>query len=146
MTLLDSGAIIGALLGEPCTEQVATILRSPDDGIASIAAVTVAEVIDRLVRRGLRVDACDNALELLFAGGLVVHPSDAETGRLAGLLRARHWDPVRRPVSLADCVILASAMLHEESLATGDRALVGAARAEGHPVIPVRDSSGRMPA
>jgi hypothetical protein len=37
-------------------------------------------------------------------------------------------------------------MLHREPIATADAALIGAARAEGHPVVILPDSSGRRPA
>ncbi len=147
MTVLDSSAVIGALLGQPCAVAVGAILRDPDDGIAAVSAITIGEAMDVLVRtHSLRVDACDRALELLFAGGLEVYPPDADTARLAGLLRARHWNGRDRAVSLADCVILATAMLHREPVATTDRALLAVARAEGHPVIALPDSTGRKPA
>ena len=41
---------------------------------------------------------------------------------------------------------LATAMISREPLATADAALIGAARAKGHPVIILPDSLGRLPA
>jgi predicted nucleic acid-binding protein len=76
----------------------------------------------------------------------MVVPVDEEIGRLAGILRSRHWSRDRRPVSLADCVVLATGIVHQEPIATADAALIAAARAEGHPVIPLPDSQGRRPA
>jgi predicted nucleic acid-binding protein len=147
VTVLDSGAIIGMLRGEPCMNAVATLLSQPGDGIATVSAIGLGELMDILVRvERTRVTAVDEAVELLLSGGLNVAPVDAETGRLAGLLRARHWDRSRRPVSLVDTAILATAVLRGEPLATMDRALVAMARAEGHPVIPLPDSTGRLPA
>jgi predicted nucleic acid-binding protein len=101
--------------------------------------------MDVLVRvRHHRVEHCDAQVQLLYSGGLEVVPVDEEIGRLAGLLRARHWNRDSRPVSLGDCMALATAMINREPLATADSALLGAARAEGHPVIVLPDSQGRL--
>jgi predicted nucleic acid-binding protein len=146
MTVLDTQAVIAGLRGEPAMARVDALIRG-GDGIPMISALTVGEIMDVLVRVGsVRVDAWDEALRLLVAGGLVVVPVDEEIGRLAGLLRARHWDRDRRPVSLADCVVLATGMVHREPVATSDAALVAVARAEGHPVIALPDSQGHLPA
>jgi PIN domain nuclease of toxin-antitoxin system len=103
--------------------------------------------LDVLVRaRRQRVEACDDRLALLYAGGLEVVQVDEQVGRLAGLLRARHWHQDRRAVSMADCVVLATGMTLGEPIATADAALIAAARAEGHPVIVLPDSEGRRPA
>jgi hypothetical protein len=49
-------------------------------------------------------------------------------------------------VSIVDCTVLAAGMVAQEPIATGDAALIGAARAEGHPAIVLLDSRGRRPA
>lgn len=147
MTVLDTGAVIGLLRDQPCAAQVAELIAHPDDGIATLPAIGIVEIMDVLVRRERRrVAACDDALELLVAGGLDIAILDGETARLAGLLRARHWNRDRRPISLADSAILATAILRQEPLATTDIALAVVARAEGHPVIALPDSTGRLPA
>jgi PIN domain nuclease of toxin-antitoxin system len=147
VTVLDSSAIIGFFLGEPCMDQVASLLAQPDDGICTVSAIGIGEVVDILVRvEQSHVPAVDEAFELLFSGGLDIAPVDAETGRLAGLLRARHWNRDRGPISLADSAILATAMLRAEPLATTDAVLAAVARAEGHPVIALPGSTGRKPA
>ena len=123
--------------------EVARILHDRDS-IPMVSAASVAETMDVLVRvRNHRVEHCDAQIQLLYSGGLEVVPVDEEIGRLAGLLRARHWNRDRRPVSLADCIALATAMVNQEAIATADAALIGAARAEGHPVIVLPDSQGR---
>lgn len=86
------------------------------------------------------------ALDTLLAVGVEVVPVDEELDRRAGILRSRHWDRDRRPVSLADCVVLATGMSVHEAIATADPALIAAARAEGHPVVALVDSQGRPPA
>lgn len=143
MTVLDAQAIVAGLTAEPAMSEVARILHDLDS-VPMVSAVTVGETMDVLVRvRHHRVEHCDAQLQLLYSGGLEVVPVDEEIGRLAGLLRARHWNRDSRPVSLADCTALATAMLNQEPLATADAALIGAARAEGHPVIVLPDSQGR---
>ena len=144
MTVLDAQAIVAGLTAEPAMSEVARILHDRDS-IPMVSAVTVGETMDVLVRvRHHRVEHCDAQLQLLYSGGLEVVPVDEEIGRLAGLLRARHWNRDSRPVSLADCTALATGMINQEPLATADAALIGAARAEGHPVIVLPDSRGRL--
>ena len=146
MTVLDAQAVIALLRDEPAAEDVDSILRRPDD-ISSIPATSLAEVFDIVVRvGGRRVEEVSMLADTLLAGGLEVVSIDAETGRLAGILRSRHWDRERRPVSMADCVVLAAGILAAEPIATADAALIGAARAEGHPVVLLPDSQGRRPA
>ncbi|MFN8630655.1 MAG: PIN domain-containing protein [Chloroflexota bacterium] len=142
VTVLDTQALVALLAAEPAASEVEAILRGRD-GIASISAVTVAEVMDVLVRRhARRVETAGDYVTGLLAGGLEVVPVDEEIGRLAGVLRSRHWDSKRRPVSMADCIVLATAMTVREPLATSDRPLIAAARAEGHPVVALLDSRG----
>ena len=47
---------------------------------------------------------------------------------------------------MADCIVLATGIITREAIATTDSSLVAAARAEGHPVIVLPDSQGRLPA
>lgn len=142
MTVVDTQGVIALLRGEPAAAEVEAILRGRD-GMATISAITIAEMIDVGVRtRSQRVDAVSDQVSALIAGGLEVVPVDEEVGRLAGTLRARHWDRDARSVSLADCVILATAMIAREPIATADGPLLAAARAEGHPVIVLLDSRG----
>jgi PIN domain nuclease of toxin-antitoxin system len=143
VTVLDTQAVVAGLTGEPAIRDVETILRERG-AVPMISAITLAETMDVLVRtRGMRVEAAARSVDLLLAGGLEVVPVDEDIGRLAGVLRARHWRRDTRPVSLADCAVLATAMIQREPLATADASLIGAARAEGHPVVVLPDSRGR---
>lgn len=71
--------------------------------------------------------------------------------RVRGLLRAGDcWLSVvqlaeRSELSLADCVLLASAVPRAASIATSDPALATAARREGATVEALPDSQGRLP-
>lgn len=143
MTVLDTQALIAFMAAEPAAAEVEAILRGRD-GSASVSAISLAEIIDVGVRRlGQRVDAMDDRVSALIAGGLEVVPIDEDLSRLAGALRSRHWDRDSRPVSLADCMILATAIVTREPLATSDPPLIAAARAEGHPVLALLDSRGQ---
>jgi PIN domain nuclease of toxin-antitoxin system len=146
VTVLDSQAMIALLRDEPAADEVDAILRGRD-GIASVSAMALAEVVDVLVRTGRRrVDEVSMLVDTMFAAGLEVVPVDEEIGRLAGILRSRHWNRDRRPVSIVDCTVLATGMVAHEPIATADAALIGAARAEGHPVVVLPDSQGRLQA
>ena len=145
MTVLDTQAIVALLRGEPAAAEVEAILRGRD-GIASMSAITIAEVIDVGVRRGgQRVDAMGDRVSALIAGGLEIVSVDEDISRLAGDLRARHWDAHRRPVSMADCIVLATGMRLGEPIATAGPPLIAAAHAEGHPVVVLPDSKGQLP-
>jgi PIN domain nuclease of toxin-antitoxin system len=143
VTVLDAQAVIAHMRNEPAADDVEAILRAPQH-IAFVSAITIAEIFDVLVRTGrARVEAAAAAVDLLLASGVEVVPVDQEVASLAGILRARHWRRETRPVSLADCTVLATAMIRQEPLATADGSLIGVARAEGHPVVVLPDSQGR---
>jgi len=146
MSLFDSSALIALVRDEPAADEVSEILRGRD-GLASISTVGIAELMDVLVRvAGRRVEEASAMVGWLLATGIDVVPVDEEIGRLAGTLRSRHWRRDRRPVSMADCIVLATGIITREAIATTDSSLVAAARAEGHPVIVLPDSQGRLPA
>lgn len=146
MTVLDSQAVLALLTREPAAPEVALILRDRA-AVPSMPATALAEVVDILVRRmGNRVEHVRETIDTLIASGVDIVPVDVEIGRLAGILRSRHWNRDRRPVSIVDCTVLATGMIAQEPIATSDAALIGAARAEGHPVVVLLDSKGRPPA
>jgi predicted nucleic acid-binding protein len=86
-----------------------------------------------------------NALLLLEAGGLRIVPVDADLGVDAGELHARLYDRRASPLSMADCVALATALSFNEPLATSDPPLALAAQNERVAVIRLGDSSGQAP-
>jgi PIN domain nuclease of toxin-antitoxin system len=143
MTVLDSQALLALLFDEPAADRVEEILRG-SDGVPQASGITCGEVTDVLVRRtGHRADEAWTIIQDFIGGGLEIVPVNEAIGHQAGLLRSRHWHRDRRSVSLADCVVLATGMLNHEAIATADAALIGAARAESHPVIVLPDSQGR---
>jgi predicted nucleic acid-binding protein len=138
-------AVVAAFGGEPAKADVEQLLRG-GQGPPRIAAINLGEVFDVMVRvkswpRG-RVAL---SLSWLKAGGLDVVPTTEQIARMAGDLRSRHYDHAACPVSLNDCVALATAQVLNERLATADRPLARSARSEGTPLIALPDSAGQRP-
>lgn len=145
MTVFDAQAVVAALLGEPAAEIVEALLLDQDDP-AHLSAANLAEILDVLVRRvGLAVEDVEEKLRWLIVGGLRVVPVDEPTGSRAGRLRAQHYDRTVCPLSLADCIALATAMELDQPLATADPALLAVAQRVGVDTRPLPDSSGRLP-
>jgi uncharacterized protein with PIN domain len=145
VTVLDAQAIVALLRGEPAADDVAALLRDPGHHV-SISAVNVAEVVDVLVRvMGRSSEEVSEKLDWLSAGGLVVVPVDEGIGRTAGRIHATRYHRRDRPLSMADCIALATALVRREPIATSDLPLVATAAAEGCDVVPLPDSQGRRP-
>jgi PIN domain nuclease of toxin-antitoxin system len=145
VTVFDASALLAALLDEPGRPEVERLLRSAEDP-SIISAVTIAEVIDGLVRVGRRqARRVDDALDWLIAGGLIVAPVTESMGRLAGSIRASHYDRTRNPLSLADCVALATAASLDQALATSDGPQAATALSIGLKLVALPDSRGVRP-
>ena len=145
MSVLDAQAVVALLLGEPAAEEVAALLSEPG-GRVSISAVNLAEVVDVLVRViGRTFEDVAEKLDWLEAGGLDLAEVDAGIGRLAGRCHARYYHRRDSPLSMADCVALATALQLGEPLVTADAPLAAAAALEGCVVIALPDSLGRRP-
>lgn len=144
MTVLDASALVGALGNQPARTEVEALLRRRPP--PSVSAVNLAEVVDWLVRvdRQPEEDVRDR-IDWLIVGGLQIEPAWLFDARRAALLRARHYHRERRPVSLADCVCIATAVRLSTDLATTDSALAGLARDLGLQVISLPDSTGARP-
>ena len=87
-----------------------------------------------------------DSLMLLESGGLRVAHIDGSIGLDAGDLHARLYHRRTSPLSMADCIALATARALDEALATSDPALAAAAVASGVAVVPLPDARGRKPA
>jgi predicted nucleic acid-binding protein len=94
-------------------------------------SVNLAEALDVLERRE-RLDE-ETLRGLIEQLPVRVLPLTQPLAWQAGALRARHYDRRRRAVSIADCVLVASAQAGDE-LATNDPAVLEMAREEGVPV------------
>lgn len=136
MSVLDAYAIVALLRNEDSAARVEGLLADP--GAAMISAVNVAEAVDVLVRsyRHSTREVAEK-LDWLAAGGLVTVPVTDVIARRAGALRAGHYHRSRSPISLSDCVALATAIARGDALATSDGPLLEVARAEACPTLPL---------
>lgn len=142
MTVLDAQAIIAYLLDEAAAGDVEQLLTD-DATECVVSAVNCAEVIDVLVRGyGRPLPDVEEKLDWLAAGGVQAVSVDAEIGRLAGRIRADDYHRTRSPLSLADCIALATAVARRDSLATADAMLAGAAERRGVNVVHLPSSGG----
>lgn len=131
MILLDASALLAHLLGEPRGRRVSALLAR---GGLGMATVNLAETIDVLCRRVDRERA--HAVLAPLVDGPIAHLvvlDEARAWRL-GELRARHYHRTRRPVSLADCALIACAD-SADSIATFDSVLIAMARDEAVEVV-----------
>ncbi len=101
-----------------------------------------AEVIDHLTRRGATSDVVAAELDTL---GINFEPLSIELADNAGRLRSQHYDRSRRPLSMADCVALATAMELGSALATSDVHLATTCVELGCPVVEIANSKGLYP-
>jgi len=108
--------------------------------------MNVGEVIDVTTRIfGRAHHETMDALILLESGGLRIADVNADLGIDAGQLHAKHYLRTTSPLSMADCVALATAVALNEPIATSDPPLAAAARAEGVTVVALPNSEGRRP-
>jgi uncharacterized protein with PIN domain len=144
VTFLDAYALIALLADEPAAGEVEILLREDD---ARVVAVNLAEAIDITQRvHRLSMDEVRTALEpLLLDGALSAAVSDESKAWLAGEIRANHYISKTRPLSMADCFLVAHALTDRGAIATADPPLAATARDEGVEVIALPDSSGRRP-
>lgn len=144
LTVLDASALVGALVGEPAAKEAAPILRHRPP--PAISAVNLAEAIDTLVRvMGRDPASVRDSVDWLIAAGLQVEPVWTPLARSAATLRARHYHRTSMPLSMADCICLATAVSLSAALATTDPHLAALARELGVEVIALPDSTGARP-
>jgi predicted nucleic acid-binding protein len=127
MTLLDAYALIAFLVGGPARSEVRAILREGDAAIATANLIEALDVSHRTY--DLPIVRAMDVLEPLFEGPLTPVPLDLPISRRAAEIRARHYHRSRRPISLADAVLIASAR-RGDRIATADPDVLAVARAE----------------
>ena len=119
MTLLDAYGLVAFLGDETAAETVESLLRAGDVGIL---VVNLAEAID-VTRRvhGFAPEDVRRGIEpLVLAGDLAVIASGESEGWRAADLRAENYHRTTRPLSLADCFLLAHAEGDGGPVATPD--------------------------
>ncbi len=128
--LLDAYALIAYLRDEPAAPMVQRLLW---DGELAMSCVQLAEVVDRMERvHGVESDEIEVAVSAL---GIEVISADYPVGAQAGRLRARHYRPTGRTLSLADSFCAATAVLGEMTVATADPVLLAVVEAEGCQIL-----------
>lgn len=142
MILLDANALVSLLGGQPAEAEVAELLQREN---CAIPAPCLAEVVDRVIRVfGADPPALSERLGALIDEVLPVVPADQRIAWRAGELHATHYHRSRMPLSLADCLLLATAESDDE-IASADSAVISTASKLGIATIPLLDSRGRKP-
>ena len=101
-----------------------------------------AEVIDQLTRRGASSDVVAAELDSLGIGFETLSIDLADD---AGRLRSRHYNRSQRPLSMPDCVALATALELGSALATSDVHLAATCVEVTCDVVEVANSKGVYP-
>jgi PIN domain nuclease of toxin-antitoxin system len=142
MVILDPYALVALLADEPPAAEVEALIRERP---AAISAVNLAESLDVSERAlGASRDRVRAVVEPLLAGELEVLDCTAQDAWRAASLRSRYYDRRERPISLAECFLLAAAG-DEDDVATADPAVAEVARAEGIGLVALPDGSGKRP-
>jgi PIN domain nuclease of toxin-antitoxin system len=144
MIVLDAYALVAVFAAEPAEDEVTELLRQGDCAMSTLNLAEAADVLART--QGIDTSLTRSAVETLVAtNALTVVDVDERRAWRAAQLRARHYDRREATVSLADCVLLATARPGVDSVATPDPPVVGVARAEGVGVVPLPNSTGTRP-
>jgi PIN domain nuclease of toxin-antitoxin system len=136
--VLDAACLVSLFRGEPGQHDVV-------DALTSACAMNVlnrAEVVDRLARSGAPADSVAADLDTL---GISFEPLTIELADRAAVLRSRHYHRTERPLSMADCVALSTAMESRSALATSDVHLATTCVEVNCPVVEVANSQGEYP-
>jgi predicted nucleic acid-binding protein len=133
LTVLDAYALVALLADEPAADEVASLLA---EGGCAVTHVNLCESVYVLHRAyGIGIEESRPVLAPLLS---------EHVRQLASELRIRHYDRRVRPLSLADCVLIAAAG-DGDRIATADAPVAEAARAEGIAVVPLPDIAGARP-
>lgn len=140
--LLDAYALLAFLRQEPASEQVIPLLRS---GECSVTSVNLAEVLDQLMRvDGFSRDEVAEIVSPLLTEVVRVESVPEDVAWRAAELRQRYYRRKDAELSLADCVLLASAD-RTRGIATPDPVVAACARAEEIHLEALPDSRGTRP-
>jgi PIN domain nuclease of toxin-antitoxin system len=139
--VLDAYGLVALLADESAAEAVAELIAG--EGVA-IPVANLAETADRLARiHGSDLGTVREGIRTLAeAANLRVRPLEEDQAWRAAALRVTHYHATKRPLSLADCLLLASTG-RDERVATADPHVLDTAEAEGIDWIALPDSRGR---
>lgn len=142
MILLDAYAVLALARNEAAASEVEAVVRAHD---VAVTATNYFEAADQLIRvTGWTPDETSERFALLFDRAVSVRAVDERVAWDGAVLRAGHYDRNTCSVSLADCILLASAG-RDDIVATADPAVAAVARAEGIELIALPDSAGQLP-
>jgi predicted nucleic acid-binding protein len=130
--LLDAYGLVAFLAGGPAAAEVRALLR---EGGVAVVGPNLTEALDVCARVfGVPVERAMEVLEPLFEGTLTLGSVDLAVARRAAELRANHDHRERRPISLADSILLAAAG-RGDHIATADPDVLAVAEVEGIGVV-----------
>ena len=142
MILLDAYALVALLRDEPAAEDVERLIKEEETAATAVNLAEAVEVAQRV--HGLALNDVEAALEPLFPDTVdLLSVQQADAWRAAEI-RVRHYHRSQRPLSLADCFLLAASG-SEDAIATSDPAVAETARLEQLGVVALPDSSGHLP-
>lgn len=142
MILLDAYAVLALALNEDAADEIEELVRTSP---VAVTATNYLEAADRLMRRsGWSTSETSERFALLFGEPVRVVPVDSAVAWRGAVLRSTYYHRTKCAVSLADCVLLASAG-RDDIIATADPAVASVARAEAIELIALPDTAGRRP-
>jgi predicted nucleic acid-binding protein len=144
LTYLDAYCLVALVANEAAAQEVDELLRS---GGCRVVAVNLAEAIDVAARaHSYPLAEVRKALEPLVLGGhLEVAASGESEAWLAAEVRVVEYHRSKRPVSMADCMLLAHALSTRDAIATSDAHVADVARSRGLAVVALPDTAGNRP-
>lgn len=131
VTLLDAYALVAFLAGRAAGMRVRDMLREG----ARVATANLAEAYEVSERRyGVPTARSAEILDPLFDRALQTVPLDRAIALRAAEMRSKHYHRAKRPISLADAILIASAA-PDDTIATADPDVLAIAALEGIPTI-----------
>jgi predicted nucleic acid-binding protein len=132
VTLLDAYVLVAFLVGGPAADDALALIRA---GRAGVVTANLAEALDVSHRvHGLPIARAMEELGPLIGSAITLVVVDAAIAQRAAEIRGRHYHRSTRPISLADCMLIAAAG-HEDRIATADPDVLAVAAAESLPSI-----------
>jgi hypothetical protein len=132
VTLLDAFGLVALLTARPAADQVRIILR---EGATGFVTANLAEALDVSMRvYGLPIARAMEVLDPLIDGTLKPRNVDVALAQRAAEIRAQHYHRSKRPISLADCLLVAAAG-PDDRIATADPDVLAVAAAEDRGTI-----------
>jgi predicted nucleic acid-binding protein len=144
VTYLDAYGLVALVADEAAAPEVEALLRGE---ACQVVAINLAEAIDVAARQhGYPLDEIRKALEPLVLGGqLTVAVSHEREAWLAAEIRVSEYHRSKRPLSMADCVLLAHGLSTKDAIATSDPHVAAVARSSGLTVVALPDKHGTRP-